>query len=128
MKNDDKVELIEEVSRVLDMNRRDSEPILLEAILESIVGSLRSGDKVEIWGFGSFGTRRRQPRVGRNPKTGTRVDVPSKRVPYFRPFKELRDLLDEAASHDRSLHATAASDSPSGSDEVAGRERPQRRG
>lgn len=87
-----KAELIEEVSRVVEMTRKDSE-VIVEAIFDSIVRSLRDGDKIEIRGFGSFRTRQRQPRVGRNPKTGTRVEVPSKRIPYFKPSKELKDLV-----------------------------------
>ena len=59
----------------------------------SVVRSLRDGDKSEIRGFGSFRTRQRQPRVGRNPKTGTRVEVPAKRIPFFKPSKELKDLV-----------------------------------
>ena len=91
-----KAELIEEVSRVVEMTRKDSE-VIVEAIFDSIVRSLRSGDKIEIRGFGSFRTRQRQPRVGRNPKTGTRVEVPSKRIPYFKPSKELKDLVNNSA-------------------------------
>ena len=91
-----KAELIEEVSRVVEMTRKDSE-VIVEAIFDSIVRSLRTGDKIEIRGFGSFRTRQRQPRVGRNPKTGTRVEVPSKRSPYFKPSKELKDLVNHAA-------------------------------
>jgi len=91
-----KAELIEEVSRVVEMTRKDSE-VIVEAIFDSIVKSLRSGDKIEIRGFGSFRTRQRQPRVGRNPKTGTRVEVPSKRIPYFKPSKELKDLVNNSA-------------------------------
>ena len=87
-----KADLIEEVSRVVEMTRKDSE-VIVEAIFDSIVRSLRTGDKIEIRGFGSFRTRQRQPRVGRNPKTGTRVEVPSKRIPYFKPSKELKDLV-----------------------------------
>jgi integration host factor subunit beta len=90
-----KAELIEEVSRVVEMTRKDSE-VIVETIFESIVNSLHSGDKIEIRGFGSFRTRQRQPRIGRNPKTGTRVEVPSKRIPYFKPSKELRDLVNRA--------------------------------
>jgi integration host factor subunit beta len=60
-----------------------------------VVKSLRTGDKIEIRGFGSFRTRQRQPRVGRNPKTGARVEVPAKRIPYFKPSKELKDLVNE---------------------------------
>jgi integration host factor subunit beta len=69
------------------------------------VGSLHKGEKIEIRGFGSFRTRQRQPRVGRNPKTGTRVEVPSKRIPYFKPSKELRDLVNSSA-HESASAAT----------------------
>ncbi|MGO8788350.1 MAG: HU family DNA-binding protein [Terriglobia bacterium] len=87
-----KAELIEDVSRVVEMSRKDSE-IIVETIFDSIVKSLKAGDKIEIRGFGSFRTRQRQPRVGRNPKTGARVDVPAKKIPYFKPSKELKDLV-----------------------------------
>lgn len=90
-----KAELIEEVSRKVEMTRKDSEEIV-ETIFESIVGSLHKGDKIEIRGFGSFRTRQRQPRVGRNPKTGSRVEVPSKRIPFFKPSKELRDAVNQS--------------------------------
>jgi integration host factor subunit beta len=92
-----KAELIDEVSKVVEMTRKDSETIV-ETIFESIVNSLHKGDKIEIRGFGSFRTRQRQPRVGRNPKTGSRVEVPSKRIPYFKPSKELRDLVNQSAA------------------------------
>src|SRR5438309_6446649 len=90
-----KAELIEEVSKVVEMTRKDSGNIV-ETIFDSIVNSLHKGEKIEIRGFGSFRTRQRQPRVGRNPKTGSRVEVPSKRIPYFKPSKELRDLVNHA--------------------------------
>jgi integration host factor subunit beta len=91
-----KADLIEEVSRVVEMTRKDSE-VIVEAIFEAVVRSLRTGDKIEIRGFGSFRTRQRQPRIGRNPKTGARVEVPPKRIPYFKPSKELKDLVNEGA-------------------------------
>jgi integration host factor subunit beta len=106
-----KAELIEEVSRVVEMTRKDSE-VIVEAIFDSIVRSLRSGDKIEIRGFGSFRTRQRQPRVGRNPKTGTRVEVPSKRIPYFKPSKELKDLVNHSESGAPAPAAPAASAPP----------------
>jgi integration host factor subunit beta len=87
-----KADLIEEVSRLADLTRKDSE-IIVETIFESIVTSLRAGDKIEIRGFGSFRTRQRKPRVGRNPKTGDRVDVPAKKIPFFKPSKELKDVV-----------------------------------
>ncbi len=94
-----KAELIEEVSKVVEMTRKDSE-VIVETIFESIVNSLHSGDKIEIRGFGSFRTRQRQPRIGRNPKTGTRVEVPSKRIPYFKPSKELRDIVNRESANE----------------------------
>jgi integration host factor subunit beta len=93
-----KADLIDEVARVVEMTRKDSE-IIVETIFDSVVRSLHQGEKIEIRGFGSFRTRQRQPRVGRNPKTGTRVDVPAKRIPYFKPSKELKDLVNGDAEN-----------------------------
>ena len=59
--------------------------------------ALRSDDKIEIRGFGSFRTRHREPRIGRNPKTGTRVEVPAKKIPYFKPSKELKDVVNNSS-------------------------------
>ena len=106
-----KADLIEEVSRVVEMTRKDSE-VIVEAIFDSIVRALRAGDKIEIRGYGSFRTRQRQPRVGRNPKTGTRVEVPSKRIPYFKPSKELKDLVNQTETKD-TPDAAPASSTPS---------------
>ncbi|HKE30259.1 MAG TPA: HU family DNA-binding protein [Candidatus Angelobacter sp.] len=92
-----KADLIEEVSRLAELTRKDSE-IIVETIFDSVVRSLRAGDKIEIRGFGSFRTRQRRPRVGRNPKTGARVEVPAKKIPYFKPSKELKDLINHAAA------------------------------
>jgi integration host factor subunit beta len=91
-----KADLIEEVSRVVEMTRKESE-VIVESIFDSIVKALRGGDKIEIRGFGSFRTRQRQPRIGRNPKTGTRVEVPAKKIPYFKPSKELKDVVNNSA-------------------------------
>ena len=91
-----KADLIEEVSRVVEMTRKDSE-VIVEAVFDSIVRALRGGEKIEIRGFGSFRTRERQSRIGRNPKTGDRVEVPAKRIPYFKPSKELKDLVNHGA-------------------------------
>ena len=100
-----KADLIEEVSRVVEMTRKESE-VIVEAIFDSVVRSLRSGDKIEIRGFGSFRTRQRKPRVGRNPKTGERVDVPAKKIPFFKPSKELKDLINETAMAEGSAPST----------------------
>lgn len=87
-----KATLVEEVSRNSDLTKKDSESIV-EIVLQSIVEALRNGEKVELRGFGSFRIRRRESRKGRNPKTGDQVDVPSKLVPYFKPGKELKELI-----------------------------------
>lgn len=87
-----KADLIDEVSRAVELGRKDSE-VIVETMLESIVRALRNEDKIEIRGFGSFRTRQRNPRIGRNPKTGEQVQVPAKKVPYFKPSKELKVLV-----------------------------------
>ncbi|MGD0293033.1 MAG: integration host factor subunit beta [Terracidiphilus sp.] len=87
-----KADLVEKVTAAGELTRRDGE-VIVETIFEAVIGALKSGDKIEIRGFGSFRTRQRKPRIGRNPKTGERVEVPAKKVPYFKPSKELRDLV-----------------------------------
>lgn len=87
-----KAELVEEVSRVADLTKKDCE-VIVDTVFRTIKEALHRGDKIELRGFGSFRLRRREPRRGRNPKTGDRVDVPPKRVPYFKPGKELKDLI-----------------------------------
>ena len=102
-----KADLIEEVSRLAELTRKDSE-VIVETIFDSVVRALRTGDKIEIRGFGSFRTRQRQPRVGRNPKTGTRVEVPSKRIPFFKPSKELKDMVNHDSDQARGVEAVSA--------------------
>ena len=92
-----RADLTEAVSRALNISRRESETIVA-TMLDSIVRALRSGDRVEIRWFGSFGTRQRRSRIARNPKTGERVEVPAKRIPYFRPSMELMDLVNSASA------------------------------
>ena len=92
-----KAALVEEVADVADLTKRHAE-LIVETVLGSIVMALHRGEKVELRGFGSFRLRRREPHRGRNPRTGDRVDVPSKRVAYFTPGKELRELLNREAT------------------------------
>ena len=87
-----KAELVEEVSRVSDLTKKHSE-LIVETVFRSIIEALQRGEKIELRGFGSFRLRQREPRKGRNPKTGDKVSVPPKRIPYFKPGKELRELL-----------------------------------
>src|SRR2546423_8703463 len=89
-----KADLVEEVSRVTELTRKDSE-VIVDTLFESVIKALKDGDKLEVRGFGSFRVRQRNARVGRNPKTGEKVEVPAKRVPYFKPSKELKDLIND---------------------------------
>ena len=89
-----KADLVEKVTSLGDLTRRDGE-VIVDTLFDSVIGALKSGDKIEIRGFGSFRTRQRNARVGRNPKTGDRVEVPAKRVPFFKPSKELRDTVNK---------------------------------
>ena len=89
-----KAELVEEVSRVSDLTKKHSE-VIVETVFRSIIEALHRGEKIELRGFGSFRIRQRDSRMGRNPKTGEKVDVPAKRIPYFKPGKELRELLNQ---------------------------------
>lgn len=92
-----KADLVNEVSRAITSSRKDAETIV-ETIFDGIVQALQTDDKVEIRGFGSFRTRRRRGRVGRNPKTGEKVEVPPKRIPFFKPSKELKELINTSAA------------------------------
>src|SRR5512140_2425959 len=107
-----KADVIEEVSRLAELTRKDSE-VIVETIFDSVVRSLRAGDKIEIRGFGSFRTRQRKPRVGRNPKTGARVEVPAKRIPYFKPSKELKDVVNNGEEAPAAAQAAPASEGTS---------------
>ena len=89
-----KADLVDEVAAVTQLSRRSSEEVV-NVFFDSIVESLRRGDKVELRGFGSFRVRHRRARMGRNPKTGEPVHVPAKAVPFFKPGKELRELVND---------------------------------
>ena len=92
-----KLALIEEVAQVAGLTKKRAE-IIVGTVFGSIVETLHRGEKVELRGFGSFRLRRREPRRGRNPRTGDRVDVPSKRVAYFKPSQELKELINRNPS------------------------------
>jgi integration host factor subunit beta len=89
-----KAELVEDVARAAELTKKDAER-LVEIVFESIIETLNHGEKIELRGFGSFRVRERGARRGRNPKTGDPVDIPAKRVPYFKPGKELKELINE---------------------------------
>jgi integration host factor subunit beta len=103
-----KADLIEEVLRVTELPRKESETIV-ETIFHSIIGALQKGEKIEIRGFGSFRTRERRGRVGRNPKTGEKVEVPAKKIPFFKPSKELKDFVNTSDGEGASVSAPSSS-------------------
>jgi integration host factor subunit beta len=89
-----KAELIEKVTERMNSLTTKQTEVVINMIFDSIKDALAKGEKVEIRGFGSFRIRNRRPREGRNPKTGTAVSVPPKKVPFFKTGKELREIVD----------------------------------
>ncbi|MCW5961450.1 MAG: integration host factor subunit beta [Pyrinomonadaceae bacterium] len=89
-----KADLVEKVAKEADMTKKDAEK-LVEIIFDSIISTLNEGEKIELRGFGSFRVRERNARKGRNPKTGEAVKIPAKRVAYFKPGKDLKDLINK---------------------------------
>jgi integration host factor subunit beta len=103
-----KADLIEAVARATELTKKDSE-VIVEEIFENIIQALNRGEKIELRGFGSFRVRQREARRGRNPKTGAPVDIPAKRVVYFKPGKELKALIDDKSTEEgRSENAVDA--------------------
>src|ERR1017187_6407337 len=109
-----KADLVEEVIRATELPRKETE-VVVETIFESIIQALQTGDKIEIRGFGSFRTRHRRGRVGRNPKTGAKVDVPAKRIPFFKPSKELKDFVNNSDGDATEAGASSAAATPASS-------------
>lgn len=94
MKSMTKSELIEILSaRHSQLAPKDAE-LAVKTMLDAMSETLAAGDRIEIRGFGSFGLNYRPPRMGRNPKTGEKVQVPKKYVPHFKAGKELRERVD----------------------------------
>lgn len=91
-----KSELIEQITlKQPELSAKEVEAAV-KIILEQITDTLATGGRVEIRGFGSFSLHYREPRTGRNPKTGAAVELTGKHVPHFKPGKELREQVDEA--------------------------------
>ncbi len=85
--------LIEKIAEKLDGLSKKQTEVIVETIFESVKEALAKGGKVEIRGFGNFRLRSRNARKARNPKTGESVEVPPKKVPYFKVGKELREMV-----------------------------------
>ncbi len=86
-------ELVSAIARENPGLRAEEVEKIVSTFFDEIGQKLASGGRVELRGFGAFSTRARDPRKGRNPRTGDAVDVPGKRVPYFKPGKEMRARL-----------------------------------
>ena len=102
-----KAELVEDVAEAAELTKKDAER-LVEIVFESIIETLNQGEKIELRGFGSFRVRERGARRGRNPKTGDPVSIPAKRVPYFKPGKELKELINGHTSPPNTPDSSAA--------------------
>lgn len=86
-------ELLQELAADNPELRAEEVEQVLDVFFDEIAARLAEGGRVELRGFGTFSTRQRDSRTGRNPRTGDPVSVPSKRVPYFKPGKEIRERL-----------------------------------
>jgi integration host factor subunit beta len=89
-----KSKLVEIIANHQDQITRREAEVVVSTIFSAIGDALSRGERVELRGFGSFYTKRRNARIGRNPKTGDTVQVPAKIVPQFKPGKELRERVD----------------------------------
>ena len=87
-----KTQLIEKVAQTTGFTKKDSGRAI-EAILTAITGALKHGDKVSLVGFGTFDTRKRQARKGRNPQTGKEIRIAARKVPVFKAGKPLKEAV-----------------------------------
>tara|TARA_R110000796_G_scaffold98628_9_gene206242 strand:- start:6829 stop:7155 length:327 start_codon:yes stop_codon:yes gene_type:complete len=88
-------ELLEKLAEENPELKPDEIEKIVDLFFNQISQKLAEGGRVELRGFGAFSTRQRKPRTGRNPRTGESVEVPAKRVPYFKPGKEIREQLNK---------------------------------
>ena len=86
-------DLINELKNDTLLSRKDAEKFV-ETFFDAISDTLMKNDRVEIRGFGSFTVKKYKPYVGRNPKTGTKINVPPKKLPFFKVGKELKEMVD----------------------------------
>jgi len=87
-----KAELVNAVAAATDVSKKDSEAVIA-AVLDTITGALKEGEKVQLVGFGSFEVKARAARTGRNPRTGEDVEIPASVVPVFKAGKALKDAV-----------------------------------
>jgi DNA-binding protein HU-beta len=87
-----KTELITKVAETTELTKKDATKAV-DAVLDAIADALKTGDKVQLIGFGNFEVRERAARKGRNPQTGEEIEIASSKVPAFKPGKQLKDSI-----------------------------------
>ncbi|GAA4061606.1 MAG TPA: HU family DNA-binding protein [Bacilli bacterium] len=87
-----KTDLVNAVAEKSELSKKDAAKAV-DAVLESIMDSLKNGEKVQLIGFGNFEVRDRAARKGRNPQTGAEIQIPASKVPAFKPGKALKDIV-----------------------------------
>lgn len=87
-----KTELVAKVAELADLSKKDAQKAV-EAVFEAITDALKSGDRVQLMGFGNFEIRERSARKGRNPQTGEEIEIAASKVPAFKPGKALRESV-----------------------------------
>lgn len=103
-----KSEMAEKLAEKLNIKKQQAEQVI-NIFTNSIIEALAKGDKVEIRGFGSFRVRHRAAKEGRNPKTGEKVHVPEKRVPFFKTGKDFREVVDSFSSGSKASEPDSSS-------------------
>ena len=89
-----KTELIAAVAEKASISKKESE-VVINAALDTIIDSLKNDEKVQLVGFGGFETKKREARMGRNPKTGENIPIPATKIPAFKAGKALKDAVDQ---------------------------------
>lgn len=102
-----KTELIKRLADDCGLTLKDAETVV-NTFIDCVIRGLANGEKIELRGFGSFRTKQREARRGRNPKTGAQVSVPGKTVPFFKPGKEFRALIDPQPEPALAVRSTKA--------------------
>ena len=87
-----KTELVAAIAAKAEVSKKDAENVL-NAFIDTVCSTLKSGDKIQLVGFGTFETRERAARKGKNPQTGAVIDIPAATVPAFKAGKALKDII-----------------------------------
>lgn len=111
-----KSELIEKIAAVQSQLSSKDVELAVKTMLDHMAEALADGERIEIRGFGSFSLHYRAPRLGRNPKTGEKVELAGKYVPHFKPGKELRERVNQSLQMELAVGAPASPLEPGNQD------------